>query len=161
MVQNNLSKMFLIYILIFCLAGCATTNDKSSSGLKAEEESYTTSALAVRANLRFSDIAVPAGFKLDQNKSFVFQTEETRVALLKYTGRASLEDLITFYQEQMLIYNWELLNIVEYDKSILNFERASQSCIVTIEPRGGKKTITISIAPKSKRSLKAQAQAKE
>lgn len=153
-------RISLITILVFSVAGCAAITGRSSSELEGEE-GYAPTALAVTAKLRFSDVAVPAGFKLLRNKSFVFQAEGTRVALLKYSGRAKLQDLIDFYKEQMLFYNWELLNVVEYGKSVLNFERTGQSCIITIEPRGMKKIITISVAPKAtagKASLEKQAQ---
>ena len=155
--QINLLKSFLILISIFLLAGCATTNGSSSSELEAEEENFAATTLAVTAKLRFSDLPVPVGFKLIEDKSFVFQAEDTRVALLKYSGRAQLPDVVEFYREQMLFYNWELLNVVEYDRSVLNFERGGQTCIVTIESRGMRKTITISVAPKAKGSIETQA----
>ena len=153
----GLLKFFLIPILLCFLAGCATTKDRSSSEFE-QGEAYATTTLAVSAKLRFSDLPVPAGFKLIKDKSFVFQTEQTRVALLKYSGRAKLEDLVEFYREQMLLYNWQLLNVVEYGRSVLNFERAEQSCIVTMEATGMKQIITISVAPKSKGGIEAQAQ---
>ena len=155
--QAGLLKSLLSLVLLFCLAGCATTNGGSSSEFE-QGEVYAATTLAVSAKLRFSDLAVPAGFKLIKDKSFVFQTEQTRVALLKYAGRAKLEDLVEFYREQMLLYNWQLLNVVEYGRSVLNFERAEQSCIVTIEAKGMKKIITISVAPKSKGGIEVGAQ---
>ena len=150
-------RISLILILIFSVAGCAAIKGGDLSELE-EEEGYAPTALAVTAKLRFSDVPVPAGFKLIQNKSFVFQTEGTRVALLKYSGRAKLQDLVDFYKEQMLLCNWELLNVVEYDRSVLNFERGGQTCIITIGSRGMKKIITISVAPKAKGRIEAQAQ---
>lgn len=150
-------RISLIVILVFSVAGCAAIKGRGSSELE-EEEGYAPTTLAVTAKLRFSDVPVPAGFKLIQNKSFVFQTEETRVALMKYSGRAKLQDLVDFYKEQMLLCNWELLNIVEYGRSVLNFERSRQSCIITLESKGMKKIITISVAPKTKGSIETQAQ---
>jgi len=150
-------RYFLLLFLVFSVAGCAAIKGRGASELE-EEEGYAPTTLAVTAKLRFSDVPVPAGFKLIQNKSFVFQTEETRVALMKYSGRAKLQDLVDFYKEQMLLCNWELLNIVEYGRSVLNFERSRQSCIITIESKGMKKIITISVAPKAKGSIETQAQ---
>lgn len=161
MMNTVVLKYFVVAILIVFLGGCATTKGTSSSDLDIEEgEAYASTTLPVTGKLRFSDVPAPAGFKLVQDKSFIFQTEDTRVALLKYTGRAKLPDLIDFYKEQMLLYNWELLNIVEYGKSILNFARSNQTCIVTIESKGMRKIITISLAPKSKGSIELPAQNK-
>ncbi len=153
--KSALMKFFGVFILAFFLVGCATTNDTSSSE-ELEEGAFVGSTLAVTAKLRFDDLPVPAGFKLVKNKSFIFQTEGTRVALLKYSGRAKQQDVLEFYKEQMLLYSWELLNVVEYGKSILNFERGGQSCIVTIEPKGPKQIVTISVAPKAKGSIETQ-----
>ena len=146
----------LIFILTFFLAGCATTGGSSSSELEGDE-AYAPAGLAAAAKLRFSDLPVPRGFKLIKDKSFVFQTEETRVALLKYSGRAGLPELVDFYREQMSLCSWRLLNVVEYGKSVLNFERAQQSCIVSIEPGGmRRKIITISVAPRAKGNIEAE-----
>ena len=156
---SNLFKIYLIVILLMLLSGfgCATTQGRGASELE-EEEAFAAAAttLPVTAKLRFSDVPVPAGFKLIQDKSFVFQTQGTRVALLKYVGRAKLEELVVFYKEQMPYYNWELLNVVEYGKSVLNFEREGQSCIVTIESKGRKKIVTLSVAPRAKGSIEIE-----
>jgi len=151
----NLLKYALISFIVL-LSGCATT--KNTTSVEGDEgEVYTSSTLPVTAELRFSDVPVPVGFKLLKDRSFVFQTESTRVALLKYAGRAKLPDLVDFFREQMSLYNWELLNIVEYEKSVLNFARSRQTCIVTIESKGMKKIVTISVAPKAGGSIEAQA----
>ncbi len=155
MMQTSLLKQFLILFLSLLLAGCATTSGKGSSELD-EEEAFRTTGLLPAAKLRFSDVPAPAGFKLLQDKSFVFQTDNTRVALLKYSGRAKLQDLVDFYKEQMLLSNWDLLNVVEYGKSVLNFERTGQSCIVSIDSKGMRKVITISVAPKARGSMETE-----
>lgn len=142
------------------VCGCATTGASSSGADSKEGGAYTASTLPVTGKLRFSDVPAPVGFKLLQEQSFIFQTDNTRVALLKYSGRAKLPDLVAFYKEQMLLYNWELLNVVEYDKSILNFTRASETCIVTVESKGMKRIITISLAPRAKGSKGLEAQSK-
>lgn len=156
--MNTILKTFLIFILLFSLAGCATIKEKvhPESRLAEEEEVYTPITLPATEKLRFHDIPVPKGFKLVSSKSFIFQTEDTRVALLKYIGRAKLHNIVEFYKEQMSFYNWSLLNVVEYGKSVLNFERRGQTCIVTIESQGLRKAITISVAPKAKGSLEKE-----
>ncbi|UCB57414.1 MAG: hypothetical protein JSV30_02195 [Candidatus Omnitrophota bacterium] len=154
--QINMIKLFLILILASSLAGCAALQGAGSS--EKDEEAYAPGSLAVTAKLRFHDVPVPAGFKLEQDKSFIFQAEGTRVALMKYAGRAKTQELINFYKEQMALYNWNLLNVVEYGRSVLNFEREEQSCIVTIESRAMRKLVTISVAPKGSGHLEAELQ---
>ena len=154
-----MARFLSVIVVLLMFSGCATT--KSTTVTETEEGGvYTSSALPVSGKLRFSDLPVPAGFKLLEDSSFVFETEDTRVALLKYSGRANQQDLLDFYKEQMLLYNWELLNIVEYEKSILNFQRSRQSCIITLESKGRHKVITVSLAPWAKSGLKETAQRK-
>ncbi len=154
----KLSKYLLILLLALPLAGCATTGSSDSDLIALEEEeAFNPPGLApTTKKVRFADIAVPSGFKLIKDRSFVFQTEGVRVALLKYVGRAKTQNLLEFYKEQMPLYNWELLNVVEYGRIILNFERGKQSCIINIESRGIKKIVTISVAPKGTSSIGAE-----
>jgi hypothetical protein len=95
-------------------------------------------------------VPIPAGFKILDAESFAFQNDTTRVALLKYTGSKPADTIVLFYNEQMPLYNWNPINIIEYERRILNYENSSESCIVTIETRGGKSIITIAISPKSR-----------
>jgi len=120
-------RYLLILLLVVSLAGCATAKSRELAELE-EDDGFAPSGLAPStAKLRFGDLPVPTGFKLIRDKSFVFQTEGTRVALLKYSGRAKAHDVVDFYKEHMLLYNWDLLNAVEYNKTILNFERGKQT----------------------------------
>ena len=71
---------------------------------------------------------------------------------MRYEGRSSPEALMQFYKEQMSVYNWQTVNIIEFEKKQLTFEKPGQSCIVTIEgSKNGKSIITISIGPKSEK----------
>lgn len=136
-----------LFLLLLC--GCTTTSSHQVSSVTSEDEILPATLAASAEASRFDDVPVPAGFKLLQDRSFVFQTEGVRVALLKYIGRAKLPELVNFYKEQMSLYNWDFLNIVEYEKSVLNFERDKQGCLINIEGNGAKKIITISLSPKN------------
>jgi len=100
--------------------------------------------------LRFSDIPYPIGFKVLKDKSFILETDEVRAGRLFYRGKADVESVVLFYKSQMPIYNWALLNILEYGEHMLNFERENESCIVAITSRGAMVDISISLAPKSR-----------
>jgi len=106
--------------------------------------------LDVAALLRFNDIPVPAGFKVLENESFAFQNDATRVVLLKYKGARIADQVVQFYKEQMPMYNWNAINIIEYERRILNYEKGSESCIITVESLGRKSEIVIAISPKSR-----------
>lgn len=128
-------------LVIANLAGCASTaNDKDISG---------PALLEPQAILKFSDIPVPVGMKLIPQDSYSFETTGVRVALLKYQGKAPADLLVNFYKEQMPMFNWNLLNSIEYGQRLLNFEREQETCIVNLSPKGSATIVTISLGPKS------------
>lgn len=142
-------KKLLYLSLVTCclsltLAGC-TTMSGSSSYSGSDDTS-----LDVAAMLRLNDVPVPAGFKVLNTESFAFQNDVIRVALLKYTGSKTADQVVAFYKQQMPMYNWSPINIIEYERRMLNYEKSGESCIVTIEGKGRKSILTIAISPKSR-----------
>ena len=145
-----IKSVFILIALLsltFCV-GCATLGinkgGEESEAVFLEPEEV----IAVNPDLRFDDLPIPIGFLIDLRNSYAFQSPTTRVALLRYLGKDSTRSLIQFFIEQMPRYNWILLNQVEFDKVVLNFEKAQESCIVMIEPQRRKTLVTISIAPR-------------
>jgi hypothetical protein len=110
------------------------------------------SRLESQAILKLSDVPIPAGLKALPKQSYSFDNGGMRVAVLKYQGKANIDQVINFYKEQMPSYNWNLINIVEYGQRLLNFERENESCIITIQVAGfwnEDALVTISLGPKS------------
>jgi len=136
---------FVLISMIFLLAGC--TIYSRDPGI-----SNTPSQLEPQAMLKFSDVPAPAGFKLLTQESYSFEAGGVRVGLLKYQGKADVDQVINFYKEQMAMYNWELLNVVEFGQRLMNFDRESESCIISLYPKGKNITITISVGPKTQRA---------
>jgi len=106
-------------------------------------------ALEVATLLKFDDVPVPAGFKFLPTDSFAFQNDIFRVALLRYTGKGSAEQVVKFYKDQMPLYRWECINKVEYGIRTLNFQRSDETCTIIIDTKGSKSNISISVAPKA------------
>jgi hypothetical protein len=138
-------KRILLPFTLCCLLlliGCATTISKSSDPTQVP-------ALEPAALLKFADIPVPAVFKFTPDESYAFQAAGFRAALLKYNGKATGEQAVVFFKEQMPLYNWRLLNIVEHGRRMLSFEKEDETCIITIDEKGNRSGITVSVAPKS------------
>ena len=136
----------MIAVLIF-LCGCASfTNDPSSKAQGSLEPAPV---------MRFSDIPVPAGFKLITKDSYSFEATGVRVGVLRYQGKADADLVVNFYKEQMAMSKWDLLNIIEYGQRVLNFDRETETCIVNVSAKGSAVTITVSFGPKSQAPVKA------
>jgi len=140
--MRNKILVFLL-IGIFILSGCAMLPKKE------EQKMGTGALLEPQTTLRFSDIPVPVGFKSIPQDSYSFESSGVRVGVLKYQGKANPDAVVNFYKEQMAMYSWNLVNIVEYGQRVLNFERENESCIISLFPKGNNVVITISIGPKS------------
>ncbi len=131
----------LLFVFIILLAGCATFSDSSKSN--------TSGMLEPQSILKFSDVPVPVGLKALPQASYSFESSGVRVGVLKYQGKADAERVINFYKEQMAMYNWNLVNIIEYGQRLMNFERENETCIITLETKGSSVILTISLGPKS------------
>ena len=129
-----------IGILLTGLVGCTTTGGYGDAEFVALETATI---------LKFSDVPIPQGFRLMPNESFAFQNNQLRLALLKYTGKSSTERLVMFFKDQMPLYNWSLINIVEYGSNVLNFQRQDEICTITIVPQGSKSQLVISVTPRT------------
>lgn len=136
-------KYLVVFFCIISLTGCATLFQK-------DKNANLNAPLEPQPLLKFYDIPVPAGFKLLIKDSYAFESTGMRVGVLKYRGRAHPDRVSNFYKEQMPMYNWRLLNIIEYGERLMNFERENETCIVNLLPKGSTVTITISLGPKSK-----------
>jgi len=129
-------------LLTTALTGCSTTSN---------------SRIEPQAVLKFTDVPIPVGLKPLSAASYSFESSGVRVGVLKYQGKANIDQIINFYKEQMPMYNWNLINIVEYGQRLMNFERENETCIITLQPAGfwnEDALVTISLGPKSQGSVK-------
>jgi len=144
--KEKLLEISFFALCLFLLSGCVTLPQNNS----ANSADQNKASLSVAPVLKFDDLPTPSGFKFLDKESFAFQNDKSRVALLKYYGGKSAEQVLAFYKEQMASFNWSLVNIIEYDKKVLNYENSEESCIITIQPQGGKSLVTVALSPKSR-----------
>jgi hypothetical protein len=136
-------RTFILCLVSILLSGCASASSKN-------KQMAPSSLLEPQATVKFLDIPVPIGFKFLPKDSYSFESSGVRVGVLKYQGKAENPELvINFYKEQMPMYSWVLLNVIEYGDRLMNFERENESCIISLVPKGSNISITISLGPKS------------
>ncbi len=145
--MSSFAKLFFLSaascILSAAILGCSTFSDNPGA------KSANAGSLEPQAILKFSDVPVPVGLKNLPTQSYSFESSGVRVGVLKYQGKNNPDQVVNFYKEQMPMYNWNLVNIVEYGQRLMNFERENESCIITMEPKGSAIILTISLGPKS------------
>jgi len=144
--MKSFKKLFFLFMICLLVTG-ALTGCSTTSGSRIEPQ----------AILKFADVPIPAGLKSLPQESYSFENAGVRVAVLKYQGKANIDQLINFFKEQMPMYNWNLINIIEYGQRLLNFERENETCIITIQVAGfwnEDALVTISLGPKSQNLTK-------
>jgi hypothetical protein len=158
----NFSSFFCFLVISFFLSsvtGCAIASSSRQPKVIGGGEMQVASGYSQNdldgessEGLRFDDIPIPSGFKLDLKESFVFKNDLTRVGIIKYVGKGNINSVTSFYKKQMPLFNWETINSIEFFKSILSFTKETQTCVVIIEQFGARKVMfTIASGPKNKK----------
>lgn len=131
---------FLFVFSLFVVFGCESIHARSS--YREEPD------LAPASSSKLADIPVPQDLTLLPKESYSFESGAVRVAVLKYHGRVTVDRVVRFYKAQMPLARWTLLNTIESQNCLLNFERAEETCIVDISPRMFGVLVTVSLGPK-------------
>ena len=130
------------FLLLMFINGCAVI-DKMGKETPPKREVISNA-------LPFIDVPVPSGFIRDQLKSFVYETgnEHMKVGRLFFEGNKSLEDVVKFYQNEMVNKEWTLVNSMASKDTILNYRKTGWICTVIVRPRSfNRSNIEVQIGP--------------
>jgi len=139
-------NFFLAICAILAISGCASLQPRGEGG---SGNLRVQNPLNVAGTLRFEDVPTPALFKNLRDQSFVFQDGATRVGFLRYSGRPNADQVISFFKTQMPLYNWDIINIVEYGNITMSFAKSNENCMITVTPLTTKTIISIVVSPKT------------
>ncbi len=93
-------------------------------------------ALSLAPSFRISDIPVPTGFEFDRAQSYVYQDRDREIGSMRYVGKASVGATTQFFLDEMVQYNWTLVNVVEHQTVVLNFEKPERVCMIVLTRAG-------------------------
>ena len=98
----------------------------------------------------FSDIPIPSGFSRDDSKSFIYESGSgaVKVAKIIFSGWENLDQVITFYQNEMLNNGWTPGPSIRDKNYILNYEKEGWATTVILKHNYGRTTIEIQAGPK-------------
>jgi len=98
----------------------------------------------------FSDIPVPRVFERNHSKSFVYESGSgaVKVGQIFFSGWAKLDEVISFYQNEMVNKGWSLINTIKHETTILNYEKEGGICVLMIRSTLGRIEIEIQAGPK-------------
>lgn len=131
------------------LAACSSMPGSSSSSSSGASSSSGTSSSAKSSSAYqpVSDVPIPAGTKINTDKSVILgQGDKWFGRMVLVTDRPSTQ-AYTYYQEQMPTFGWEQVTAVQGKTSILTFTRADRAATLEINPgtlSGSEVAITVS-----------------
>ncbi len=112
--------------LLLCLPGCHGGNDDQSPPPR----------LVPAMSPVVLDVPVPADFTYLERESSELSSGGSRWVTHYYEGSASPISVVAFYQEQMPLSRWKLVNRqTERGVRTLRFEKSREGCEVRITPK--------------------------
>jgi hypothetical protein len=145
-----MKKILFIFVLLTFLSAI--------SGCKMVEEVVNKDKPVLAkvenvANFRFEDLPVPNNLLLQNEDSFVYETDNYRTGILRYRGSDNFKNIGNFYKAELPKYNWSLISSIEYKKVIqLIFQKPGWVTVLYIQQDGSSVNLTITIGPISNSS---------
>lgn len=125
-----------ILTLSLCLGLCACTgmnttraNDAPASNAGTQAETYDNP----NYYYLFDDILVPNGMEHTADDDFSFDTQQFKAGIQVFQGRVVFDDLVNFFQNNMVKDGWRKVSSVRSKKSILIFEKSNKAAIIELQ----------------------------
>jgi hypothetical protein len=136
--------IFLFMTLFF--SGCSNLD----LGLDKNSSTLPPAPVTIETAYPFSDIPVPPDFTRDVSKSFIYESGSgsAKVGRFIYTGWENIEEIITFYQNEMINRGWSLINSIKHENYILNYQKEGWVSTITLHSNIGRTIIEIQAGPK-------------
>lgn len=143
--DKRIYNLFLILTASFALlvmTGCSSTPDSGDSSGSAAEFSEVAHP--------FTDVPIPSGFDADRSKSFVYESGSgsIKVGRLYYSGWHGSQEVVNYYHNAMINKGWKMVNAMEHDGMILNYEKKTRVCTVIVTDALLKTNLEIQVGPK-------------
>ncbi len=114
----------ILLCLLFAFAGCETFNKASTK----EEPAKPRYDVVNQTFYGFPDVPVPKELKLDNNRSFIYETQALKVGVLVLSGNVELESLENYFKVNMAKNGWKFVNSFKFKDVALNFVKDDKTC---------------------------------
>lgn len=147
----NLQKIIGLAILLTGMSvfysGCETLPGPSATGYSEAKASSPEAEQSesdappgeeqkeeqkVEKSYRLTDVPVPGKFKMDRDKTFIYESGSIKAGIITYTGRAKLEALVDFYKKNMPEYEWEMVSIFEHNDVTIVYSKEGWRCNINL-----------------------------
>ena len=130
-------------------AGCSSIGDPASTS----ETSAGSAGRTAQGFAQFPDIAVPAGAKMDVERTLVFGARNDWIGRLSMAASGSTSASYDFFLREMPKYNWQEITTVRSEVSVLTYGRNNRVATIQIRKRTlGGSAIDITVSPRGRQS---------
>ena len=147
--------------LMAILSGCSMLSP--STPIAPSSRASEGPALDKAQAQQFTESPIPAGARMDLERTLILGPRETWIGRLVFTSGAGPNDLFDFYNRELPRFGWSGITAVRAGTSVLSFSRGERiatvqisrttlggsEVLVTISPRGGMDNSSGGFAPPS------------
>jgi hypothetical protein len=145
--HHKIRSLTMLVAAALLAASCATGPLSSQPASLEETQGGQELKEAPPLYYDFKDVPVPRELDIVNEKSFVFQTTESTIGLLAFSGGLNVEFLIDFFTSRMPDTGWRLLSSFRSPRIMLFFLKESRFCIITIAGRAFGTEVEILLTP--------------
>jgi hypothetical protein len=125
--------------LIFTLTLTACAEGGAVTATNAPSASDNAAAVGSTAQIMVlaKGTALPAGYKVDPERTMIFGTDDRWTGRLTYTASGSADEVFDFLHKEMPNFGWVEISAMRSDNSLLTFSSESTGRLATINIRRG------------------------
>lgn len=142
-----LPHALLVGSALLLAAGC-TSGDGSVSAPATSTGNASRTAVGFA---QFPDIAVPAGAKMDVERSLVLGARDDWIGRLSMNTSGSTSDSYDFFLREMPKFGWQEITTVRSEVSVLTYSRENRVATIQIRSKTlGGSAIDITVSPRGR-----------
>lgn len=133
--------------LLALLSACSMFS--SSTPIAPSSRSSEGATMDKTQAQQFTDIPIPAGARMDLDRTLILGPRDTWIGRLVYTSGAAPNDLFEFYNRELPRFGWTGITAVRAGTSVLSFSRGERIATVQINRTTlGSSEVSVTISPR-------------
>jgi len=130
--KHRFIKSVVLPLCVCGLCACSGMNTPAKSEPAPTSAGQTETYDNPNYYYLFDDILVPNGMEHTTDDDFSFDTQQFKAGIQNFQGRVVFDDLINFFQNNMVKDGWRKVSAVRSKKSILIFEKSNKAAIIEL-----------------------------
>ncbi|CAN0293715.1 unnamed protein product [Discosporangium mesarthrocarpum] len=145
--KTKLPRALLVGGALLLAAGC-TSGDGSVSTATTSTGNASRTAVGFA---QFPDIAVPAGAKMDVERSLVLGARDDWIGRLSMNTSGSTSESYDFFLREMPKFGWQEITTVRSEVSVLTYSRENRVATIQIRSKTlGGSAVDITVSPRGR-----------